>query len=156
MSEVTSRPADCTEEDCKAIFRLLLEMHKEVARHEINPNKAFAEVYWCVKDGAAYIVELDGVPVGTAGFRIGSPWFSDEELFSDQWFYVLKEHRSDSRILKALLTEVRELANTTGAAVQFKLYDPARPSKSKSSAIAEDFFFQPVGKLHRTEPSTSE
>jgi hypothetical protein len=155
MSEVTSRPAT-SDEDCKTVFRLLLEMHKEVARHKINPNKAFAEVYVCVKEAAAYIVELDGVPVATAGFQIGNPWFSDEELFSDQWFYVLKEHRNDSRILKALLTEVRELANSTGAAVQFKLYDPARPSKSKSSAIAEDFYFKPVGKLHRTEPSTSE
>jgi hypothetical protein len=131
-------------------------MHKEVARHEINPNKAFAEVYWCVKEGAAYIVELDGIPVATAGFRIGSPWYSDEELFSDQWFYVIKEHRNDSRLLKALLAECRDLANSTGAAVQFKFYDPDRPSKSKSSAVAEDFYFKAVGKMHRTEPSTSE
>lgn len=131
-------------------------MHKEVARHKINPNKAFAEVWTCVNKCAAYLVFRDGVPVGTAGFQIVCPWFSDEELFSDQWFYILKECREDSRILKALLGEVRELANSSGAAVQFKLYDPARPSKSKSTAIAEDFYYQPVGKLHRTEPSVSE
>lgn len=131
-------------------------MYKEVARHEINPNKAFAEVYLCVKNAAAYIVEKDGVPVATAGFQLVTPWFSDDMLYWDQWFYIPKGQRKDTRILKALLHEVRELANSTGADVQFKIYDPDRPSKSKSSAIAEDFFFRTTGKVHRAGPSTSE
>jgi hypothetical protein len=130
-------------------------MYKEVARHEINPNKAFAEVWTCANDAAAYIVFLDGEPVATVRLPVVTPWFSDEELFSDQWFYILKDYRDDTRILKALLGEARELANSTGAAVQFKFYDPNRPNKSKIAVVAEDFFFQPVGKLRRAEPNVS-
>src|SRR5947209_118556 len=91
MAEITSRPAEATEEDCKAIFRLLLDMHKEVGRHALNPNKAFAQVFMCVSQGAAYMVFRDGELIASVGLRNVTSWYSDEELLSDQWFYVRKD-----------------------------------------------------------------
>ena len=127
-------------------------MHKEVGRHALNPNKAFAEVYTCASQGAAYMVFRDGELIGSAGVRLVSPYYSDEQLFSDQWLYVRKDAREDGRALKAILAELQGLANDTGLAVQFKFYDPDRPTRSKTATIAEDYFFRPVGKLRMIWP----
>jgi hypothetical protein len=153
MAEITSRPADATEEDCKAIFRLLLDMHKEVGRHSLNPNKAFAEVFFCVSQGAAYMVFRDGELIASAGLRKVAPYYSDEELLADQWFYVRKDCRKDNRALKALLAESQQVANDTGMPVQIKIHDPERPSRSKTTTVAEDFFFKPVGKVRSIWPA---
>lgn len=152
MSEITSRPAT-SEEDCNRIFRLLLDMHKEVGRHKLNPQKAFNEIATAIQRGAAYMVERDGDLIASAGLRLVSPYYSDEELFAEQWFYVRKDCREDGLAFRALLKEVRGLANDTGMAVQLKIYDPERPSRSKTTTIAEDFFFRPVGKLRMIWPS---
>lgn len=121
-------------------------MHKEVGRHTINPNKAFQELYTCIAHGAAYMVYRDGELVASAGLRPMIPWYSDEEVFCDQWFYVRKDCRSDGRLLRALIKEAQSLANDTGVGVQLKIYDPDRPPRSKTTAVAEDFFFKPIGK----------
>jgi hypothetical protein len=154
VSEITTRLAKATEEDCKAVFGLLLNMHKEVGRQALNPNKAFVELYSCVTEGAVYMVYRDDELVASAGMRMVQPWYSDEHMIGDQWFYVRKDCRDDSRVLKALLREVRQLADDAQTPVQFKLYDPARPNKSKTTTIAEDFYYKPVGKLHIAEPVT--
>jgi hypothetical protein len=143
LSEITSRPARDCEEDCKAIFDLLLIMHKEVGRHALNHVKAWNEVCTCVRHGAAYMVFRGDELIASAGLRIVSPYYSDEELFADQWFYVRKDCREDGRAFRALMKEAQRLANDTGMPVQIKIYDPDRPSRSKTTTIAEDFFFGP-------------
>jgi hypothetical protein len=153
MAEITARHAEATEEDCKAIFRLLLTMHKEVGRHALDPNKAFAEVYACVSRGAACMIYRGEELIASAGLRKVSPWYSAEELLADQWFYVRKDCREDGRVLKALLAQTQRVANDTGMPVQIKIYDPERPSRTKTASTAEDFFFRPVGKVRTVWPA---
>lgn len=155
-SEITSRLAERTADDALAIFNLLVLMHEEVGRHPLSHQKAFREICLCIEHGAAYMVYRGEELVASSGFRQAVPWYSDETVFSDQWFYVRKDCRGDSRALRALIKEAQGLAKDTGELVQFKLYDPDRPSRSKSTTIAEDFCFKPIGKVHVTTPVSNE
>jgi hypothetical protein len=101
-SEITSRLAERTADDALAIFNLLVLMHDEVGRHPLNHQKAFREICLCIEHGAAYMVYRGEELVASSGFRQAVPWYSDETLFSDQWFYVRKDCRGDSRALRAL------------------------------------------------------
>lgn len=56
--------------------------------------RAKAEYLWTVANGAAFIYEKDGDPIGMILGHVAKPWFSSDLVGYEECFFVLPEHRS--------------------------------------------------------------
>lgn len=150
--KLTTRPAE-TDEDAKAIFRVLIKMHEEVGRAPLNPNKAFIQVYDIVKSQAAFVVEKNGEIVATAGLFLADFWYSDSELFVDKWVYVLPEHRDSQTAFLMLLGEIQKLCDATGIMAKILVFNEKR-AKRASGLVADASLlaYYPAGDVVSVHP----
>jgi hypothetical protein len=148
--------ASPNERDFRIIFSLLVLQHHEVGRGVLNPGKTGEHVYLTIAEGAAYIVERDGEPIGTVGLTVNDLWYSDQQYYQEHWLY-LAPHERDGEAFRAVLAELQFLANVTGLPVQATVFNERRFKKQSSiSRIAEHFMFVPAGTDVLIQPQAEE
>jgi hypothetical protein len=128
-NQLTSRPA--TQDDEEAIAKLLLCMYEEVGRAPLNVEKALHEVADTVRNHACFVVEHNGLIVGSAGISplVGGLFYSDAPFLIDKWFYVQRQYRPsnlDANAFTLLLNEVRGLCNQTGIPCFLRIFNDKR------------------------------
>jgi len=136
-----------SDEDAKAIGRLvILEMYREVGRAPLNPDKAFINIYDCVKRGNAAMIFNDEELVGSLGLVITDFWYSDEPQLVEQWAYISPDYR-DGEAGRALFSAARLIAHRKGFPhVTMIVFNKKRSkAKSKLAVIGEQFDFRPAG-----------
>jgi hypothetical protein len=153
---LSCRPAT-TDDDAKAIFVLLLEMAKEVARTHIEYNKGFVEIYRIVKEQAAYVVEDGtGLAVASVGLTLheSGPWYgSDVPFYSEQWFYVLPALRGGQAI-GMLEAEIKALVDATGHPAYVKYFNPSSLASTRRKVpVGEERAYIPAGRIVRFAPA---
>lgn len=128
-------------DDCQAIFHMLMEMHKEVGRAEKDLRKGTWEIDSVVNDHVAWMVEDEGKLIASAGIVSYEPWYSTEPAFTEHWFYVSPEYRTDGRAFRLILAELRALVNKTGTPAMITYFNPKRPARQNSlTSIGEKIF----------------
>jgi hypothetical protein len=141
---IALRPAD-GEQDYREIFALLMVQHAEIGRAPLNPTKTGQYVYRVMSEGAAYIIEDDGKPIGTVGLSILEFWYSDARFWSEEWLFILPTHR-DGAALRAVFAEMQVLGRETGLPVNVTIFNEKRAKAAgKIQRIAERFYFAPGG-----------
>jgi N-acetylglutamate synthase-like GNAT family acetyltransferase len=113
MPGVTIRTA--TAADAVEILHLLTAMHAEapIGHAPIDPARAFDFIHRVIGEGAVFIAEKEGLPVGSLGCMPGMDWWSSEVLLKDAWNYVRPEHRA-SRAGYLLFKAYTETARNMG------------------------------------------
>jgi hypothetical protein len=149
LTELTSRPA--TQADEEAIAKLLLCMYEEVGRAPLNVAKALHEVADTVRNHACFIVEHNGLVVGSAGINplIGGLFYSDAPFLIDKWFYVARPYRPenlDAAAFKLLLAEIKHLVDTVGIPCFVRVFNEKRVRVRDSlDAIGRAYACYPAG-----------
>jgi hypothetical protein len=138
------RPAE-GEDDYRIIFALLLVQHAESGRAPVNPGKSGMYIYRVMTEGAAYIIEDDGQPIGTIGLSMLDFWYSDEKFWTEEWLFIAPGHRNGSA-LRAVFAEMKVLGEQTGLPVNVTIFNAKRAQAAHQiHRIAERYFFAPGG-----------
>lgn len=110
---VTVRRA--TEEDRLGLFKLSAAMHAETdfACLRFNPHKALDNLGGWVhhKDGLMLVAADDGVVIGMLAATFKRPWFTDDEVASEDLFYVAQDRRGSRtayRLMQAYIQACRD------------------------------------------------
>lgn len=140
---IVVRPAE-GEADYHIIFALLLVQHAEVGRAQVNPRKSGIYIYRVMTEGAAYVIERDGQPIGSIGLSVVPFWYSDEKFWSEEWLFIVPAHR-DGAALRAVMTELKVLGEQTSLPVSLVVFNEKRKKSTGIARIAEQFFFVPAG-----------
>jgi hypothetical protein len=120
--------------DLSQIAATLVRMHREAEFDlaPINSHTLMATVNNTIHNGVVLVAVDEGRVVGTIGGTTGRDWWSDDEYFSDLWFYVSSEARAsqschplDKEICLGDPRWVSRTQNQTGACL-FWRYCPKR------------------------------
>lgn len=83
-----------TPDDLEAVYQLLLVMHGEYANiGRVDAAKARGAILDIIKSGGCIVAEQNGEIVGSVGIFKSASWFSSDEVWSDQWFFIHPDHR---------------------------------------------------------------
>lgn len=121
-------------------------MATEVSLFKPNPHKTFAWVCEVVGKGAAFMAIHDGHLVGSVGILPNQFRYSDDEYLAEQWLYVVPTHRG-SRVLPALIDEVRALSKESGLTALMTVLNPNRKRGAAYAEFATALGFSPVGRV---------
>jgi len=137
-----------TDDDARALApMLLIDMHREVGRGALNPNKAFMAIYSAIKGGLAAMI-FDGEElIGSVGLVTIDFWYSDDPQLVEQWAYIKPEARANRAPLAAMFEAVQHIARSRGEAqVNMIVFNEKRTkARSPISHIGEQFSFVPAG-----------
>jgi hypothetical protein len=156
---LTSRPA--TQEDEEAIAKLLFCMYQEVGRCPLNPQKACMEIVDTVRNHACFVVEHNGMIVGTVGISPlpGGLFYSDAPWLIDKWFYIMPSYRPenlDGGAFSLLLDEVRTLCTRTRIPCFLRIFNDKRTrARDDTDRIGRSFCCYPAGatiEIHPAQP----
>ncbi len=119
------------EADEDAIFMMLLGMAAENSKQPVAPGKALKTVCKVIKEGGAFVVELDGKIIGSVGVGPKSAWFTDYVFLGDYWFYVIPEWRNSRAavMLKKAAFEYADKADQDIVFAVFSIEDAERKSR---------------------------
>tara|TARA_R110000803_G_scaffold49906_3_gene103738 strand:- start:212 stop:652 length:441 start_codon:yes stop_codon:yes gene_type:complete len=89
-------------EDLPQLVELLTEMHNEVEIpvSKLSTEKGISVIKHVMKTGIVIVAESEGKIVGSQAGRKCCDWWSEEEHFSDFWFYVLPANRKSTAAIK--------------------------------------------------------
>jgi hypothetical protein len=98
--------------DLSQIAATLVRMHREAEFDlaPINSHTLMATVNNTIHNGVVLVAVDEGRVVGTIGGTTGRDWWSDDEYFSDLWFYVSSEARASRAailLIKKFVSEIR-------------------------------------------------
>lgn len=110
-----------TNDDFKAIYNMLQEMHGEVGTWTFSEKKVMDRIADCLENGVVYVVELDGKLVATMGLGISEPWSSNDKFIGDYWNYVHPLARK-TRAGKLMLDTAKLTAQQAGLSLQLGVY----------------------------------
>lgn len=141
-----------TDDDARALGPLLLvDMYQEVGRCELDPNKAFANIYACVKAGDAAMIFKGNTLIGSLGLVETKFWYSSELQCVEQWAYIVPQFRSSSA-LRCMFAAARSIAAERGYdSVYMLIFDPKTKGTSELSRVGERFDFRPAGSVIRLD-----
>lgn len=103
-----------TPDDLSEVYSLLEVMHQEYTNiGRVDAAKARGAILDIIKAGGCIVSEKDGKIIGTVGIFKSTPWFSSDEIWSDQWFYVHPDHRADGHATRFIAC-LKAAANKEG------------------------------------------
>jgi hypothetical protein len=155
-NELTSRPA--TQEDEEAIAKLLFCMYQEVGRCPLNPQKACMEIVDTVRNHACFVVEHNGMIVGTVGISPlpGGLFYSDAPWLIDKWWFIMAQYRPenlDAAAFKLLLSEVQKLVNAVGTPCFLRVFNEKRARvRDGVDEIGRVYACYPAGAIIEVSP----
>jgi hypothetical protein len=139
-----------TKRDAAAIFELLRAMHAEVGRARLIDAKALLAISHRAELGLALIVMRGEKIVGTLGLFRSDWWFSDEDAFFSQWFYVDPGERAAGAVMRAIIGEVTDLVESEAVPAFIHVYNGAGKSKTHArrfDEIADEIAVMPSGRI---------
>lgn len=114
---------EAIEGDRLGLFKLAVEMHAETdfAAVEFDPEKALRELGAWIHhpDGLMLVADDSGDVVGMLAAQAKRPWFSSQEVASEDLFFVRKDRRGGRvayRLLEAYVQWCAERGITYGRA----------------------------------------
>lgn len=155
-SNLTLRYVEATKDDVGEVFKFLIPMYYEVGRVEGDPNTIFLEIFRTARDEIAFVVEEDGVIVGSAGIIEAYMWYGkDGKVWADRWFYIRPDHRNAPRVLRLMLAEVKAFVEHTQRMAIINVFNPKRFVRGHKTAIgqvAEKLAIRPAGTVIAIAP----
>lgn len=98
-------------------------------------EKATAQVFICMKEGATLVARDDGgVIVGAIGMRERDFWYSNEIFMENLFFYVAPERRFGDVGVK-LMMAVRRIAQERGRLCFVLVNDPDRRQRTSAASL---------------------
>jgi len=109
----------CEHGQLETLWDLLEAFYAENGIVDPNRPKAFPFVEKTVDGGRCWLLYPDDgdEPIGTFGYEIVAPWWSDELRLQDVWIYIKPEYRSLSSFRSVL-----DLADRLAARANLPLY----------------------------------
>ncbi len=146
---LTIERAHMDEASFRAVYPLLLELHKAVGIAPLNPDKMAQQCYHVLGHGMTFIARDEaGQAVGSIGLIEGDLWYADCGYILDKWFFVRPDHRGSAGL--GLLRAARDEGIARDRIVYVWNTNPDKRQKGLPFGVeAQRLGFVPFGYMMR-------
>lgn len=141
--------------DAPLLLDLLRGMHAEVGRAPLDDAKALTSIAATARAGLARLIFEDAELVATFGLWRAQWWFSTEEAFFSQWFYVRPAARAGGA-LRLMLEDIADLVEEAQTPAYIHLYHSSARDQMRRNGrfrdIADELGVLPSGRILAFDP----